>query len=525
MLSDFLRVIKFFNFHRQFQVFSSLLALSAILDIVIITSCAPLILAMLNGKNIIELPFELNHLYILEQNLIYFVTSMLVIKIFFQVAIFKHIYKNTFSLYYNIVERVLDKIHTGDRNSTASDLSVSVTSELEEFVKTVILPSFQIISESLLIFLVIIYLIFINVYITLTVICLSFLFFLIFRYRLSSKLSELGNITRHSRLRLIEASHFVALHKTDIKSLGVESFFKKRVLEIMHNFSRTSASYQFYLSLPRLIIELVGLLGLVLLAGVAGSLKLEPTQLTIFGIAILRLLPAVQRIYVSFTQVRFGSRTIGFLKHIISDSVEDVPNSLPVKFNMVGIGEAGKNIFVKYFQDGTLKYCEFSNGINLIVGASGSGKTTFLNSMQLYVGPHQSYTSAKMQQDATLFNGSLYDNIVLGREYDEVRLQSLLKVFFSTDSSRFSLSNLKNIIVSDNGAGLSGGQIQRICLIRTFLVRKRIYFIDEGFANINKELRIQLFSEIHNFCLREDAYAIVVTHGYEPDSQYNVLEI
>lgn len=506
-------------------MFTILLCFSAFLDIVIISMCAPVILGMMSGS---EVSFQLVGIEISAANktkLIYLVTLLLIFKIIYQLLLFRKIYKDTFDVYNNIVKQTLKKIFKEKGQDTASQLSVSITSELEEFVKTIILPTFQLISEMILIVFVVLYLLYLDYAMMLSIILIALVLYVGFTKFIAQRLYVLGAITRDSRLNLIDIAQFAALQKADIRSLTAEKYFEGRVLKVMRTFSATSSLYQFMLSMPRLVIELVGLLGLVILAGVSEILNVSSVTLTLFGIAILRLLPAIQRVYVAYTQIKFGSRTLAFLENLINDVDNEPTISTPVRFRDFSISEKSKGYGLNFKKNGEQLYFECKHGLNLLFGASGVGKSQFIRSLQNYHLKTSKYSTATMQQDAYLFNGSLYENIVLGRDYDENRLSALLDILFKNDKERFNLASLPEISVSDNGLGLSGGQVQRICILRTLLVKKQFYFIDEGFANLNPELRDMLFGELHKFLKMDESTAIVVTHSYNESHVYNNMEL
>ena len=261
------------------------------------------------------------------------------------------------------------------------------------------------------------------------------------------------------------------------------------------------------------------------LATISKMLDIDALTLTIFGIAVLRLLPAFQRVYVAYTQIRFGERTLSYLESIIEQKLSLRDEELPVLFDDFQLNKTQEGYNLLYRKDHLNHAFKCHYGLNLVFGASGVGKTCFMNALQDKYLEKSKYSSATMQQDAYLFNGSLYENVVFGREYEDSRLKKLTEILFGQDHERINHKSLTNISVSDNGSGLSGGQIQRICLLRTLLVKKDIYLLDEGFANLNPELRDTLFKKIHHFLLEDESIAIVITHSYNKAHSYNYMEI
>jgi ATP-binding cassette, subfamily B, bacterial PglK len=528
MFKKIFNIIKRIGYLPKAIMIFIVLLISAALDIIVISITAPIIFASLsnNPNDQLEIIETLNALvYFVPIEI--FAVALLLIKIIYQIFAFKWIYKIAFDMYFDISEEILNGVFSDRKNNIkASKLSVSITSEIEEFVKTVLLPSFQMLSELTLITFVIIYLASVNLALTSFFIFFCIVMFSLYRISISKKLNDLGLITRSTRLLLIENSQYIAMHKKEIQSLGAVNFFFKQISNVILKFSQSSARYQFFLSLPRLVIELLGLLGLLVLGITAPIFEINGLTLVIFGIATLRMLPALQRIYVAFTQIKFGERTIHFITSInetLQDtSLEEIEETVII----TSIIKIRKDLELKILKNNTPYKANFCNGINFVIGKSGSGKTTLMHKIFDYVAVSKDkIRCSMMQQSTTVFPGSVFDNIVLDREFCETRLTELLTIFFKSEKGRLSHNNILSIKLGDLGKGLSGGQIQRISLIRTFLLHQDIYLIDEGLASLNPKMRSEIIHDINLWLIKNNSLAIIVTHDMEGISQYPVMEI
>ena len=158
-----------------------------------------------------------------------------------------------------------------------------------------------------------------------------------------------------------------------------------------------------------------------------------------------------------------------------------------------------------------------------IVGESGSGKSTLLRLLMMSIQPTKgsitvdgvdareikksSYRKSLgyVSQDNTTVSGSLYENIVLGREFsadsDSNRVKQILGVVhlkqFANEESLYSKSSF-----SGRETKYSGGQLQRIAVARELVGRPSIYFLDEPSSalddNTQEKLRISLNNELKN---------------------------
>lgn len=161
-----------------------------------------------------------------------------------------------------------------------------------------------------------------------------------------------------------------------------------------------------------------------------------------------------------------------------------------------------------------------------IVGASGCGKSTLA---KLIVGLYKPRSGAVrydgiteeelniaylrkqfgiVHQEATLFNKSIYDNIVLDREgitmKDVIEVTKVVNIFDEIDAMPLKFDT----IVSDIGANLSGGQMQRIILARTLINNPKILVLDEATSaldNVNE-------TKLSQYLAKKKCTRIIIAH-------------
>lgn len=139
-----------------------------------------------------------------------------------------------------------------------------------------------------------------------------------------------------------------------------------------------------------------------------------------------------------------------------------------------------------------------------IVGRNGSGKSTLLKSLtkfnsseaQIFIDQvncedlaDENYRSlvSYVPQSASLFNESVMYNIKYGNinVYDEqvYKAAMILGVHDSIKKLEFGY----NTMCGENGSALSGGERQKIAILRAFLKNSSILLLDEPTASIDKE--------------------------------------
>lgn len=145
-----------------------------------------------------------------------------------------------------------------------------------------------------------------------------------------------------------------------------------------------------------------------------------------------------------------------------------------------------------------------------IVGPTGAGKTTIINLLMRFYDaqegkilmdgvPSVDLKRADLRlafnmvlQDTWLFCGTIYDNIVYGREDATPQ-----EVYAAAKSARIdnyikSLPGGYNTVLSDDGVNISKGQKQLITIARAFLSKAPILILDEATSNVDSRTEIQI---------------------------------
>jgi len=249
-------------------------------------------------------------------------------------------------------------------------------------------------------------------------------------------------------------------------------------------------------------------------------------MVSVFVLALYRLMPSASRIMNNYNSILFNSRSLDLIHRDLLCKGERLGNkSISFKRNIVL-----KDIFFEHETGHPVL-----NGVNLnikkgssvaIIGESGSGKSTLVD---ILMGLHKTksgeilidgtkLTDLNMKswrgkigyipQSIYLFDGTVGENIAFGSEYNERKVDKVLKI-----ASMYDFLNTKNgrdTKVGERGVMLSGGQIQRIAIARALYDDPEIIVMDEASSALDGATEDQIMKEIYN--ISKNKTLIIISH-------------
>ena len=162
-----------------------------------------------------------------------------------------------------------------------------------------------------------------------------------------------------------------------------------------------------------------------------------------------------------------------------------------------------------------------SNEFVSILGPNGCGKTTLLN---LINGIDKDYSGSikiksknsrqnfayMMQKDLLLPWRTVYKNIIIGLEINgrlNYHTRDLVLEYLDT----FGISNL----IDNYPMKLSGGERQKVALVRTLVLNSDILLLDEPFSSIDYNTRLELQSKFHQLAKERKKTVVLITHDID----------
>lgn len=171
--------------------------------------------------------------------------------------------------------------------------------------------------------------------------------------------------------------------------------------------------------------------------------------------------------------------------------------------------------------DGELQFKQ--GGINLIIGPTGSGKTSLLMALlgEMHFLPTQPNSwyglprekgIAYAAQESWVQNDTIRDNIVFGATYDEERYKAVLhQCGLERDLELFEAGDMTE--VGEKGLSLSGGQKARITLARAVYSSAQILLLDDILAALDVHTSAWIVEHCLSGDLVKGRTVLLVTHN------------
>ena len=172
-----------------------------------------------------------------------------------------------------------------------------------------------------------------------------------------------------------------------------------------------------------------------------------------------------------------------------------------------------------------IPFLTMNKPITCIVGASGSGKTTFLRMLNRLNVPDEgtilyngrdiaSIDTIKLRRDVVMlgqtpviYRGSVEDNLQIGRQFSQkppataaAMKESLVKVELDKP-------------LTGSCHTFSGGEKQRLCLARVLLMDAAVYLLDEPSAALDQKTERFIIDHLAKSVMEKNKQLVMITHS------------
>ena len=532
---------------KKIKLFIFLIFISALLEIAGVALVVPVLTLILSSSSFIsfEIPFSSEGLIVIKKDQLMLIT---VIFIFF-FYLFKSLFLGYFNYWrskfiFSLNEKISTRLFTiylyqpyifhVSRNSSISTRNLI---SVQNYVSNID-QSAHLITEIIILLSFFSVLLFYEPLVTLYIALISSTFSFIYIKKVSPisfRLGEQSHIETRNILQTINQGLFGI---KDIKLYGREKDFLKSFNESIKKFSYSLRIFEFLQPLSRILLEFLAVILIITSVLFLYFLDYKNNDIIIF----VALLAAVGFKFIpSVNKVLFA---VQHLKYYLPLS-KNIFNELNLK--MIETNEEDKKlIFEKNINIDSLDYSYKNNQVlkNIkldikkntsigIIGKTGSGKTTLINIilglLEISKGEIEidnvksNFNNRSWQnkigyvpQNIYLVDDSIKKNIAFGissKKINEDKIVNSLKIAQMYDFAMNLPDNI-NTIVGENGAQLSGGQIQRLGIARAVYNDPDILIFDEPTSSLDQETEKNFIKEIKKFKFKKTI--IIISHREEP---------
>ena len=457
---------------------------------------------------------------------IYFLKNLyLSVMYYFQ---YSFIYRNQLKVAGRLIDCYLKKPYTYHLDHNTSDMIRNIMLDTDRLFQ-LILSFLNMMSEGLLSFLLIIYLLVSDPVMSVTVAGLLVVCMAVFRILTREKVHGYGRMNQEYDGRMHQAINQALGAVKDIKILHREKYFVNSFVSCGEKKMTALINTNFFGTIPKYIIETITVAAIMLvlvyklLTGT--DLNAILPVLASFAVAAFKLLPSVGKISNYMNNITFLKPSIDLIHHDLKET-EDMENMEISDLDdgsqhTEGVSEIKiDKLFYRYpkTESDVLKDVSFSVPLGTsigLIGESGAGKSTLADVILGILFPRQGrvlYGSmnvheyplkwaeklAYIPQAIYLADESIRANVAFGIEAEKIDEEKVWAALDEAQLSDFvrSLPEGLDTEVGERGVRLSGGQRQRIGIARALYGDPEILVLDEATSALDNETETAVMEAI-----------------------------
>ena len=392
---------------------------------------------------------------------------------------------------------------------------------------------FKVLAEIMTVSLIILYLLYTNIVMSILialVICLCLLWFIL-KYR--KKIRDAGKRYNECAATVAQCALQIFRGIKEIKVTHKEEYFVTRYIDLLHIRINSESDKGIYERKPPYLYEMVcvsSFIGAVCIL-VTLNVQIESLvpQIAVFAVAAFRIISSSGRISASLNGAMFSRSGLDNAYHNILELQEYEKGNNKDNTQV----ESDLQTFKKQIEirDLCWTYPEREKtvlkDVNLVinkgdaialVGPSGSGKTTMADVILGLLKPEngdvlmdgKSIFSMQKEwaqmigyvpQNAYLTDDTIKHNVAFGIEEDKIDSEKVMKALEKAQIKTFveTLEQGVDTVVGEAGVRFSGGQRQRIAIARALYNDPDVLVLDEATSALDNETERALMESIENF--------------------------
>jgi len=462
--------------------------------------------------------------------------------IFFNYIESNFIYNRRYLISHRLMSSYMQAPYTFHLKRNTAELLRNITQEVNIVVNIVFTNILKMAREGIMVISILTFLLVMEPFITLLVIALSIFGSGTFLYLTQKRVKKSGSEEQEHRRNMIKAVNQGLGGIKDARVLNRENEFIEKFRLEAYKSSRLMAYLRYIKQIPKPVVETTAVLGMMLIAALmlwqGRTMGAIIPILTLFAMATVRLMPAVQSLSSLYTNLRYNLVAIDPVYEdfrILENSRTKFLDDRKKKESLsLRDGINAKNVSYSYpeSEEYALKNISFEipkGQAIAFVGESGAGKTTIVDLILGLLDPKEgtisvdgkdihSHLSAWQQnigyipQSIYMADETLRNNIAFGIPEEEIDDE---KVWQAAELAQLaatikSLPNSLDTMIGEHGTRLSGGQRQRVGIARALYHDPGVLVMDEATSALDNVTEKEITRSIE--ALKGERTVIIIAH-------------
>ena len=532
-----------------------MILIMALLDVFGVASIMPFI-AVLSNPNIIETNSILSFIYKASNEIgvstidqfVFLLAIFTFLMLFFSLAfkafttyaLLQFGLMREYAFSKRLLESYLHQPYAWFLNRNSAELGKNILSESGRFTNYCLIPLLNLFAQSIVVVSLLTLIIIINPILALTSFAvLSAGYLLIFKLA-RVILDTLGKKSIQSNHNRFSALQEVFGAIKELKVRGLELTYINRYSESAKTYAKTLALSQIIAQIPKFFMEIIAFGGvilavLILLKTNTDFFSVLPI-ITLYVLAGYRLMPALQSIYSSYTQIHFFNAALKALHSDIMSLKMIEPEITTQDPVLLQKSIELKNIHFNYPDTSRLALKDITLNIRAnstvgFVGSTGSGKTTIADLILGLLDPQDGMLMVDgnainslnrrqwqknigyVPQNIYLIDDTISANIAIGIESKNIDYKAVERAAKVANMHDFVINELPDgykTEVGERGVRLSGGQRQRIGIARALYHNPQLLIFDEATSALDNLTEQAVMKEIKN--MGKKITIIIIAH-------------
>ena len=416
------------------------------------------------------------------------------------------------------------------RNS--SSITQAVLANTKAVVDDLMIPGIRLCSDVLVTLIIGAFLYFVSPQAMIILMTLVMTVIIIYLKLVRPRVREQGRLAAVANEQIINGVNESIAGIKEIRVLGVENYFVNRIHSASFQCANAQSGFMSMLILPKYLIEISLILFVITFSMYAiwggGNIDNLMPVLAMFGVAGLRIMPALSQVSSSLVSMHYSSYALAQLHEDLVEA-QKIPKvnyrtkanqHLEMNFEKISLS----NISFSYKGKRHPTLCNLTLNIRRgqsigLIGGSGAGKSTLIDILlgfheiqggeylvdDINIGqatwPAWRDQFSYIPQNVFLIDDSFEKNIAFGQNDHELNRTKVLQAieFAQLSSLLKKLPQGLQTIVGERGLRLSGGERQRIALARAFYSNRNILILDEATSALDNETERQVVEVVESF--------------------------